>query len=124
MPRQDTILLIEDNASARNSLALLLGRQGFWVPVVNDGLEALTYLKNNAVPQVILLDLMLPRLDGWQFLREIHELNLQPKPCIVVVTGAADQGIDEAKELGFDALLQKPIDVKMVVEAINRCLKR
>src|SRR5687767_13002330 len=102
MPPQDSILVVEDNTAARDRLALLLGREGYWVSVVNDGVEALNYLKNYPVPRVILLDLMMPLLDGWQFLKQLNDLNLQPKPCVIVITGAGDIGRDEAAGLGCD----------------------
>jgi CheY-like chemotaxis protein len=67
---QPTVLVVEDHADARESLALLLEQTGYAPATAADGLEALEYLRSSPPPCLILLDLMMPRMDGLSFLAE------------------------------------------------------
>jgi len=65
------VLIVEDDADLREMMCLLLAHEGFEAEAVGNGVEALERLRSAAPrPQLILLDLMMPRMDGWQFCRE------------------------------------------------------
>ena len=64
------VLIVEDNADARAAFEALLEQKGFGVVTAGDGEEALEVLRAGLKPRLILLDLMMPRKDGWQFRRE------------------------------------------------------
>jgi len=112
------ILLVEDNAVAREGLAVILRREGHEVALVENGLEALNYLRENPTPHVILLDMHLPVLDGWHFLEKISGVLLNPKPSIILTTGNPLIGRDWAVAHGC-GLVRKPIELDALFEAIR-----
>jgi CheY-like chemotaxis protein len=86
-----------------------------------DGEDGLQYLKNdNTKPCVILLDLNMPRMNGFEFLREIKkDENLKKIPVIVLTTSDTDQNILESYELGVAGYITKPVDYRQFVETIK-----
>ncbi len=104
------ILLIEDNIDAAESARMLLAHQGHSVEIAFDAESGLTKARL-AVPDVILCDIGLPGMDGYQVIRRIREDNLLSTVYAVALTG---YGRDSDKELaigsGFDLHLTKPID--------------
>jgi CheY-like chemotaxis protein len=110
-PEPHRVLLVEDHQDAREALAALLRLSGFEVTEVSDGAEALLQLRTGLDPCVILLDLMMPGVDGYQFREEqlrVPEFSAIP---VVVISGAGrlDQ---RAADLGIRDFLPKPIDVE------------
>ena len=111
------MLLVEDHQDAREALAALLRLSGFEVTEVSDGAEALMQLRNKLEPCVILLDLMMPGVDGYRFREEqlrVPEFTAIP---VVVISGAGrlDQ---RAADLGIRDFLPKPIDVERFLELV------
>jgi CheY-like chemotaxis protein len=87
-----TVLLVEDNEDVRNSVAALLVSHGYAVAEARDGQEALDYLQDNPAPCLILLDLVMPRMDGWEFLaRKARNEKLATLP--VVITSATEASL-------------------------------
>jgi len=86
-----------------------------------DGEEALEYLSNgNARPCVILLDLNMPKMNGFEFLRIIKaDENLKKIPVIVLTTSDTDQNIIESYELGVAGYITKPVDYRQFVESMK-----
>jgi CheY-like chemotaxis protein len=101
------VLIVEDDADLRDMMAKLLELEGFDATAVSNGLEALTYLHRHPTPKLILLDLMMPVMDGWEFRRKQRQ-----DPAIaavpVVVLSALDR--ERATELIADDFLKKPLD--------------
>jgi CheY-like chemotaxis protein len=113
------ILIVEDNAPTRDALALLLELQGYGTALAHDGAEALAYLRAHAPPRLILLDLMMPVMDGRQFLwARRSEPHLGDIP---VVLCTAERRIDRsaAQALGADDLLHKPVDPNELLDAVR-----
>jgi two-component system, sensor histidine kinase len=110
--KQRDILIIEDNADAAATLRSLLQLAGHRVRIARDGEEGLEALKASR-PDVALIDLGLPRVDGYEVARRAREMmDGQPRPLLVAVTG---YGLPEDRrrtvEAGFDAHLVKPVDL-------------
>jgi CheY-like chemotaxis protein len=110
------ILVVDDDPDIRDSLKEVLEDEGYTVNCVANGREALEYLHRSPRPCVILLDLMMPVMDGWQFRRE---QKLDPRiadiPLIVITaTGKRPVLIDA------DELVMKPLDLRRLFEAIER----
>src|SRR5438067_7139956 len=80
-----SILVVDDYPDAAASMAILLSMQGHRVRTATDGEEALRLLTAEAA-QVILLDIGLPRMDGYAVARRIRLLNLRPRPIIIAIT--------------------------------------
>jgi CheY-like chemotaxis protein len=101
------VLIVEDDADLREMMAQMLSLEGFQAMAVSNGREALEYLHEADVPQVILLDLMMPVMDGWEFRRK-----QQADPALasvpVIVLSALDQA--RAGNLDATAFLKKPLD--------------
>ena len=117
-----SILVIEDDAATRDAVSLALEDEGYSVTGVTNGQEALQHLRRTAPPNLILLDLMMPVIDGWEFRRQqVQDPALQSIPVIVV---SAHAGVPQkAAALGAAEYLSKPIDFDKLLEAVQRYCK-
>ncbi|RPI16154.1 MAG: PAS domain-containing protein [Lysobacterales bacterium] len=105
------VLIADDNADAADSLALLVRMTGNEVEIARDGIEAVE-LAERSRPDVILLDIGMPRLDGYGACRRIRALPWGHEPLVIAVTGWGGTGDRRrADEAGFDAHAVKPIEL-------------
>ena len=112
------VLIVEDDADLREMMAQLLSLEGFQAATVANGSEALQYLHNGHVkPDVILLDLMMPVMDGWEFRRK-----QQADPAFadvpVIVLSALDQS--RAADVHAEAFLKKPLDFDRLLQLVRQ----
>src|SRR5207253_9169015 len=105
-PMAKTVLVVEDNGYSRKGLAAILRRHGYDVAAVGDGLQALDRLDVGPPVDVILLDMLLPVLDGWHFLQRLRTAPGGAPPIIVTSGAAVTPGWAAAH--GCAGLLQKP----------------
>lgn len=114
-----TILLVEDNEMIQEMLSERLERQGFEVVVAGDGVQAL-HLARSASPTLILMDMNLPLLDGWEATRQLKAEPATASLPIIGVTAHAITG-DREKCLaaGCDDYLSKPIDFPQLLAKIQ-----
>jgi CheY-like chemotaxis protein len=105
------ILIVDDNRDAAGMLAMLLKLSGHETHIAHDGVEAVE-ATTTLQPDVILLDLGLPRLNGYEAARKICEQHEQPgRPFLVALTGwGQNEDRRRTEEAGFDAHLIKPVD--------------
>ncbi|MEA2177122.1 MAG: hypothetical protein QOG77_419, partial [Solirubrobacteraceae bacterium] len=90
------------------------------VEVVTDGVEAIDRLRTGARPDLVLLDLNLPRMDGRQVLKEIKgDPELRAIPVVVLTTSEADEDILRSYELHANAYVTKPVDFDRFIEAVR-----
>jgi CheY-like chemotaxis protein len=111
------ILVVEDDEQARTALCDTLIDGGYLPFAVADGVEALEHLRTGARPNLIILDLMLPRIDGWRFLSilaDAPELSAIP---VVVCSGAVDP---HPPGIPKDHILHKPIDLDKLMAFVAR----
>ena len=115
------ILVIDDDANICELLHLNLGNEGYDVKVANDGAEGVSYFRIYE-PDLVLLDIMMPKKDGWQVCREIREISSKP---IIMIT-AKGEAFDRVLglELGADDVITKPFDMKEVSARIRAVLRR
>jgi DNA-binding response OmpR family regulator len=111
------VLIVEDDADLREMMAQLLTLEGFKAATVANGREALEYLHaNDHKPDVILLDLMMPVMDGWEFRRK-----MQADPDVadvpVIVLSALDQA--RVSDVPADAFLKKPLDFDRLLKLVR-----
>jgi CheY-like chemotaxis protein len=118
------VLIVEDNPIARESLAAILEREGYEVAAFENGLQGVDYLATNPIPDVIVLDMLLPVLDGWQFLDRMSVMNLKPKPWIILTSGHPAIGRDWALAHGCNGFLRKPIAAGALFEEIGSAFRR
>jgi DNA-binding response OmpR family regulator len=112
------VLIVEDDVDLREMMAQLLTIEGFAAATAANGREALDYLKDNHDrPHVILLDLMMPVMDGWEFRRR-----MQSDPDIaelpVIVLSALDPS--RAKDVDSAAFLKKPLDFDRLLALVRQ----
>jgi two-component system, cell cycle response regulator DivK len=118
-----TVLIAEDATDIRDMLARLLGRSGYRVIETKNGQEALTSLQNEW-PDVVLLDLSMPVVDGWETLSAIRALPGGDQLPIVAVTAHAMVGGREAVlSRGFDAYITKPLDLRRLLAMVQQLLE-
>jgi CheY-like chemotaxis protein len=115
-----SVLVVEDDATTRRALALVLQDEGYSVTGVANGHEALLHLRHPPLPDLILLDLMMPVMNGWEFRKkQIQDPKLKSIPVVIV---SSDAGVPQkAAALGARDCLVKPIDFEELVAAVQRC---
>jgi CheY-like chemotaxis protein len=117
VPRKPLVLIVEDDDVARKTLAMLLNDDCDVVEAAN-GREALATLINGARPDVILLDLVMPQMDGWEFMqRQRSDWRLCTIPTIVI-TGVASHD-PRCMEMPLVRFIQKPYTPEQLIASIN-----
>ena len=118
---KNKILIVDDDVNICELLRLYLEKEGYDTVIANDGSEAVK-LALKETPDLILLDIMLPSLDGWQVCREIRKTLETP---IIMIT-AKGEVFDKilGLELGADDYVTKPFDTKEVVARVKAVLRR
>ena len=111
------VLLVDDDAAVRRTIARFLEFEGFVVVEAGNGLEALNYLRTGAGASVIVLDLRMPVMDGWAFRRE-QRLDPRLEHIPVVVMSGADA--DRFPELEAAAAFEKPVTLAQVAGVIRK----
>jgi carbon storage regulator CsrA len=119
--RNRRALIVEDNASESQLLAEYLRMSGYDVDVVDDGLEAIAYLKEKERPDVVLLDMCMPRLDGPKTVSSIRCEREWNGLKLFAVSGANQREVGvKCGPGGVDRWFSKPVDVRNLVGAMNR----
>lgn len=116
-----TILVVEDDTDIRESVVEYLDIMGFKMLGASNGQEALDYLKsNNEQPDIILLDLMMPIMDGFAFREaQLKDTRLAQIPVLIM---SADGNVQEKKSrVGAMGYLKKPVDLDDLISEIERC---
>jgi DNA-binding response OmpR family regulator len=119
------ILLIEDDRDVREAIAEVLEQEGYAVAVAKNGMDALELLGVEArpLPAVILLDLMMPVMDGWQF-SALQQKNARWASIPVVILSADSHVGEKAESLHAAAYLRKPIDLDQLLATLKPLVRR
>jgi CheY-like chemotaxis protein len=108
------LLIVEDDDSARAALGDIFDYEGYPTATCCNGKEALDYLHSRPLPSLIILDLQMPVMNGWQFCREkMKDADLASVP-VVAITAFQSPG-----DLEVDAIVQKPIDLELLMELVR-----
>ena len=120
MPNQK-ILIVDDDQNICELLRLYIEKEGYATVIANDGVQAVEMF-NKEQPSLILLDIMLPKMDGWQVCREIRKSSDTP----IIMLTAKGEVFDKilGLELGADDYVVKPFEAKEVVARIRAVLRR
>lgn len=111
------VALVEDDVEFRNMLRELLEEEGYDVVALANGAEALETLRAGVTPNVILLDVSMPVMDGFDFLRQRNEDPRLAQVPVVLVTNAKPH---ERPTVGVSDVVRKPIDIDEILFAIKR----
>ncbi len=116
------ILIVYDESRMRKLVKDFLGREGYLVREAGDGMEALEIFYEEKDIALIILDVMMPRMDGWQTCREIRQSSQVP---IIMLTARSEEH-DELQgfELGVDEYISKPFSPKILVARVEAILRR
>jgi CheY-like chemotaxis protein len=116
------ILLVEDNEMNRDMLSRRLERRGYQVVCAPDGEQAIALARSEA-PALILMDMSLPVLDGWEATRRLKADNATKAiPIIALTAHAMDTDAARARECGCDDFDTKPVELPRLLEKIQRLL--
>src|SRR5713101_95680 len=111
------LLVVDDDAEVRDATYELLVKHGYRVVCVENGRAAIEYLRAGGRPSAILLDMMMPVMDGWQFRREQHnDPTIQHIP-VVMITGSDDRRADL---IPSDQVLTKPVRVQELLKVVQQ----
>lgn len=115
------ILVVDDEKNICDLLRMYLEKEGYTVVIAHTGLDAVNMFAAEN-PDLVLLDIMLPELDGWQVCREIRKISEKP----IIMLTAKDEVFDKVLglELGADDYMTKPFDTKELVARIKAVLRR
>ena len=115
------ILVVDDDSNISELLKVYFTNEGYEVKTASDGMEGISFFKMYE-PDIVLLDIMLPKKDGWQVCREIREMSSKP---IIMIT-AKGEVFDKVLglELGADDFLVKPFDMKELSARVKAVLRR
>ena len=123
------ILLVEDNELNRELAVLILEARGVVVTCVNDGMEAVEFMKSESSEEydLILMDIQMPRLNGYEATTQIRALNNKKAsniPIIAMTANAFEEDKKEALEAGMNAHIAKPLDKKELVKQVYRLINK
>ena len=118
MPRR-CVMLVEDDGSIREFLTLVLESHGYDVAAARDGQEALDLLEET-VPDVVLTDLEMPRLDGWQLISTLRFDPVVSQVPVIVISAAV--GPLSQDDLGVHAVIEKPFLVENLIQVLETVL--
>ena len=115
------VLIVDDDPNINQLTKLYLEKEGYETETAERGDDALNLFKKNP-PQIVLLDLMLPGMDGWQVCREIRKISTIP----IIMLTAKDETFDKVLglELGADDYMTKPFDPKELIARIKAVMRR
>ena len=118
------VLIVEDEPNIVELLTFLLEREGCEIRAAFDGEEAMTALRQE-LPDVVILDLMLPKQNGFEILKLVRaDPNLKKLPVLMLTAKGQDKDRRVAEELGVDAFITKPFSNRDVVECVVRLSNR
>ncbi len=110
-----SILVVDDDAAATDSLIDILSDGGYTVATARNGKEALERLRSAPLPRLIILDLFMPEMDGWEFRRaQLKDAKLRDIPVVVMTGASVYAGIDA------NVIVHKPLDVERFVSLVER----
>jgi CheY-like chemotaxis protein len=115
-----TVLLVEDNEATREWMTILLRREGCAVVPVADGEEALAYLRAALAPNLIILDMLTPGVDGWAFLDQRRREPALARVPVLINTSLGVASPEWAESLGAAGCLRKPADLDSLLGEIRR----
>lgn len=117
------VLIVEDSANIRDAMAALLGLRGYQVQVAGNGEEALALLHDGPLPGIILMDLMMPVMDGWAFLEaKERDPGIAAIPVVVNSTVSTFRPLRNRRALV--AVLEKPVDMEQLLGVLERYCER
>src|SRR5207248_2391466 len=121
-PVGKTVLVIDDSQVEREGLAAILQREGYSVSLAEDGARALGMLQAGLKADAILMNVLLPRMDGWEFLSQRKRDPVLAAVPVIITSALGVATPEWAASLGARACFRKPYDVAALLAEVRRCL--
>jgi CheY-like chemotaxis protein len=118
------ILVIDDDSAIRVLLQAVLRRMKFDVALAEDGAAGLDMVNRDGGFDLILLDLMMPKLNGYEFIERMSQRPPEDRPHIIVFTAAGKRGVDKIPDHSVCASILKPFDLDKFIEIIADCVAK
>ena len=118
-----SILIIDDDDLLCDMIASLLELEGFDATIVHDGQAGLEILNERSF-DLVLLDLVMPKIDGIQFLRQVPTRIPNAPPIVVMSASVTAQILEEGQDLGVAGMIRKPVRTNLIVETVKSVLKK
>ncbi len=115
------VLIVDDDPPIRSLLGQIFRRLGMKEREARDGIEAIEAIELS-VPRLMMLDLMMPRMNGWQVLETLKERNLIGQIPVIVLTAVGAQRTEGLTDLGVRAVLNKPFEIADLTETVKKIL--
>ena len=119
--RKPRVLVIDDDATLAKALRLYFGKMGYQVFVAGDGVEGLRQVFD-ARPDVIILDIMMPNMDGWELARRVREIS--EVPIVILTARKQENEVVRGLRLGADDYVSKPFSLKELEARVDAVLRR
>jgi len=113
------VLVVDDEPAIRLLLQAILAQEGHDVETAADGVEALTAVQRE-LPDVVLLDLAMPHMDGWHFLEELRNIGLRSQVRVIIVSAMTDaESMARGQAEGIQERIAKPFDATAIIKAVE-----
>jgi two-component system chemotaxis sensor kinase CheA len=123
MSKPGNILIVDDSGTNLFLLQRLLEDEGYSVVIAEDPKEGLNYVNKNSDVSLILLDIMMPGIDGFEFMKQLSENGKMADITVVMVTAKDDRETQKkAVDLGAKDYITKPLDLQKVISIIQKYL--
>ncbi|HSP17145.1 MAG TPA: response regulator [Thermoanaerobaculia bacterium] len=122
MANRKRALVVDDDEPIRRMLAKVVERQNLDVDVARDGVEAIERLDHNGY-SVVLLDLMMPRVDGFGVLRHMKATHPEQLPCTIIASAIPESEVVKRFDVPVFRIHAKPFDLQTLIEDIQTCVR-
>jgi len=122
VPEPDRILVVDDDPDIAETVQMILESRGYEVALAANGREALDVIAKQR-PDAILLDMLMPVMDGWQFAAELRRRYPHDRPPLIAMT-AAEHARARALEIAADGWVNKPFEARTLVDAVAEAIAR
>jgi chemosensory pili system protein ChpA (sensor histidine kinase/response regulator) len=123
-PAAPTVMIVDDSLTVRKITGRLLAREGYNVVTAKDGVDAIEQLQD-AVPDLMLVDIEMPRMDGFDLTRNVrNDRRLKHVPIVMITSRTAEKHRTLAREIGVDVFLGKPYQEEELLEHVATLVKR
>lgn len=122
-PARSDVLIVDDDPPIRNLLRQIFRRIGFDAREARDGVEAIAHVEEG-IPKLIMLDLMMPRMNGWQVLEALRQKGLLEHVPVVVLTAVGSTRTEGLSAYGVRAILSKPFEIHELIATVKTILER
>jgi len=117
------VLIVDDDPPIRQLLRQIFKRIGFDAREARDGVEAISHVEES-MPKLIMLDLMMPRMNGWEVLETLRQRGLLERVPVVVLTAVGAQRTEGLNAYGVRAILSKPFEIHDLIATVRDILEK